>query len=57
MTYLGHLWEEADGERQSEAEGGEAHQAVDREDEPPAPLQERKPAGGKHAHFFISQFI
>lgn len=55
MTYLGHLWEETDGERQSQAEGGEAHQSVHRQDEPPLPLQEREPGGTqtrqKHCHF------
>lgn len=53
MTYLGHLWEETDGERQSQAEGGEAHQSVDRQDEPPLPLQEREPGGTqtRHSHF------
>ncbi len=41
--YLRHLWEEADGERQSEAEGSEAHQAVHGQDEPPLSLQEGEP--------------
>ena len=42
---LRHLWEETDGERQSQAEGGEDHQAVDGQDESPPSLQEREPGG------------
>ena len=45
MAHLGHLWEETDGERQRQSEGGEANQAVDGQDEPPMSLQERKPGG------------
>lgn len=43
--YLRRLWEETDGERQSQAKGGETHQAVDRQDESLLSLQQRKPAG------------
>lgn len=43
MRYLRHLWEEADGEGQSESEGSQTHQAVDGQDEPPPPLQQREP--------------
>lgn len=46
-AYLGHLWEEADGERQGQGEGGEAHQAVDGQDESRPSLQERKPGGAR----------
>lgn len=45
VKYLRHLWKEADGERQRQAEGCEADEAVDGQDEPPPPLQERKPGG------------
>lgn len=45
MTYLGHLWEETDGERQGQAEGSEAHQSMDGQHEPPPSLQEREPGG------------
>lgn len=45
VAYLWHLWEETDGERQSQSEGGKDDQAVDRQDEPPMSLQERKPGG------------
>lgn len=45
--YLRHLGKEADGQRQRQAEGGEAHEAVDRQDEPPPPLQDRKSGGTK----------
>lgn len=58
MTNLGHLWEETDGERQSQAEGGEAHQSVDGQDEPPLSLQEREPGRTqtkqKHCHFMAN---
>lgn len=43
--YLGHLWEEADGEGQGQAEGSETHQRVDGKDQPPLSLQQRKPGG------------
>lgn len=45
VAHLWHLWEETDGERQSQSEGGEDNQAVDGQDEPPMFLQERKPGG------------
>lgn len=45
VAYLWHLWEETDGERQSQSEGGKDDQAVDGQDEPPMSLQERKPGG------------
>lgn len=51
-TYLRHLWEETDGERQSQAEGGEAHQSVDGQDEPPLPLQQRE-SGGRSTHVVV----
>lgn len=48
MTNLGHLWEETDGERQGQAEGGEAHKRVDGQDEPPPSLQEREPGRNRN---------
>lgn len=43
--YLGHLWEETDGKRQSQAKSSETHQRVDGQDQPPLSLQEGEPEG------------
>lgn len=45
MKYLRHLWKQTDGKRQSQAEGSETHETVDRQDEPLLSLQEREPDG------------
>lgn len=47
LFYLGHLREETDGERQSQAKSGETHQSVDGQDEPPLSLQDRKSERGR----------
>ena len=43
MPYLRHLWEEADGQRQRQAECDQAHQAVDGQQQPAVAPQELEP--------------
>ena len=50
--YLRHLWEEADGERQSQAESSKTHQTVKRQYEPPMSLQQREPGGRRTVSSF-----
>lgn len=45
IKHLRHLWKQTDGKWQSQAEGSETHETVDRQDEPPVSLQEREPDG------------
>lgn len=47
FLYLGHLREETDGDGQGEAEGQQAHKAVDGQHQPAVPLQEFQPEGVK----------
>lgn len=53
VKYLRHLWEKADGERQGQSKGSQTHQAVDGQDQPPMPLQEREP-GGEEVQIMIA---
>lgn len=49
MAYLRRLGKKTDGSGQSQAEGGETHNGVDRQDEPRPPLQQGEPAGTRHS--------
>lgn len=45
MAYLRCLWKKTDGNGKSQAEGGETHSSVDRQDKPRLSLQQGEPGG------------
>lgn len=53
VTDLGHLGEEADGQGQGEAEGGKAHEALDREQHPRSGAQKSRP--GRQTDVIVRQ--
>lgn len=53
VTDLGHLGEEADGQGQGEAEGGKAHEALDREKHPRSGAQKSRP--GRQTDVIVRQ--
>lgn len=46
--YLRRLWKKTDGDGEGQAEGGQTHGGVDRQDQPGVSLQQGEPGGTRH---------